>query len=144
MVLQVPRRWLGYSVWVNSKLAVREAILDRFEVSDVPLTNTFEPDEDDPAPEPFVVSFGPAVEPARLIEVLNLLEGLGVQYLFAIDGPSRKDITIGAMNLNAEPITPLTDDLSRMLATPGLSEQDLQQEVRGRALPALEYRLTRR
>lgn len=144
MVLQVHRRWLGYSVWVNSKLLVQEAILDRFEVSEVPLMNTFDPDEDDPAPEPFVVSFGRAVEPTRLIEVLSLLEGLGVQYLFAADGPSRKDITIGALNLNAEPITPLTEDLSRTLATPGLSAQDLQREVRGRALPVLEYRLTRR
>jgi len=144
MTLQVPRRWLGYSVWVNSRLSVREAILDRFELADIALTNTFDPDEEDPAPEPFVVSFGPAVEPTRLLEVLALLEGLGVQYLFAVDGPSRKDITIGASNLNAEPITPLTEDLRRMLATAGLSATDLHREVRTRALPALEYRLTRR
>jgi hypothetical protein len=144
MTLQVPRRWLGYSVWVNSRLSVREAILDRFEVADIPLTNTFDPDEEDPVPEPFVVSFGPAVEPNRLLEVLTLLEGLGVQYLFAVDGSSRKDITIGASNLNAEPITPLTEDLRRMLATADLSATGLHQEVRTRALPALEYRLTRR
>ncbi|HVZ71411.1 MAG TPA: hypothetical protein VHJ20_03470 [Polyangia bacterium] len=144
MTLQIPRRWLGYSVWVNSRLAAREAILDRFEVSDIPLTNTFDPDEDDPAPEPFVVSFGPGVEPTRLMEVLALLEGLGAQYLFAVDGPSRKDITIGASNMNAEPITPLTEELSRMLAAPSLSATELHQAVRTRALPALEYRLTRR
>jgi hypothetical protein len=144
MTLLIPRRWLNYSVWVNSSLSAREAILDRFEVSDIPLTNTFEPDEDDPAPEPFVVSFGHAVEPCRLAEVLTLLEGFGVQYLFAAGGTSRKDITVGALNLDAEPITPLTEDLKHLMATPGLTAKEFHQAVRSRALPALEYRLTRR
>jgi len=144
MPLLVPRRWLGYSVWVNWNLTAREAILDRFEASDIPLTNTFEPDEDDPAPEPFVVCFDRAVEPTRLTEVLTLLDGLGVQYLFARDGASRKDITIGALNLDAEPITPYTDEVRRMMGTPDLPAKDFHQAVKDRALPALEYRLTRR
>jgi hypothetical protein len=144
MPLLVPRRWLGYSVWVNWNLVAREAILDRFEASDIPLTNTFEPDEDDPAPDPFVVSFDRWVEPTRLAEVLTLLEGLGVQYVFARDGASRKDITIGALNLDAEPITPFTDEVRQMMMTPELSAEDFHRAVMGGALPALEYRLTRR
>jgi hypothetical protein len=144
MPLLVPRRWLGYSVWVNWNLVAREAILDRFEGSDIPLTNTFEPDEDDPSPEPFVVAFDQGVDPARLSEVLTLLEGLGVQYLFAADAATRKDITIGTLNLNVEPITPLTDQLKQMMMTPDLSAKDFHQAVRNGALPALEYRLTRR
>ena len=144
MTLLLPRRWLGYSVWVNWNLSVREAVLDRFEASDIPRTNTFEPDDDDPLPEPFVISFGPGVEPSRLTEVLTLLHGVGVQYLFAIDGPSRRDITIGALNLNEEPITPLTDELVRLMATPELTAEAFHKAVKSRALPALEYRLTRR
>jgi hypothetical protein len=144
MPLLVPRRWLGYSVWVNWNLVAREAILDRFESSDIPLTNTFEPDEDDPAPDPFVVAFDRGVAPARLTEVITLLEGLGVQYLFAADAATRKDITIGALNLNAEPITPFTDELCKLMMTPELSAKDFHQAVRDGALHALEYRLARR
>ena len=140
MAILVPRRWLGYSVWVNWNLSAREAILDPFEASDIPLTNTFEPDEDDPAPEPFVIGFGPGVQPSRLTEVLTLLEGVGVQYLFAIDGPSRKDITIGALNLAGEPITPLTDELRRMIAASEATAEEFHRAIKSRALPVLECR----
>jgi hypothetical protein len=55
------------------------------------------------------VAFGPGVEAGRLREVLELLDGLGVEYLQSMR-ENRKCIYVGALNLENDPVAPYSAD----------------------------------
>jgi len=133
MSLVRPRRWLGYFVSLNDLHPRAEEMLDRFERSEIPLWDTFGSSSELPASNSkFIVAFGPGVEAGRLQEVLELLDGVGVEYLQAMR-ENRKCIYIGTLNLENEPVTAFsaefmetiralpekTDDLGRFLSDQG-------------------------
>ena len=87
-MLMKPKRWLSYTVELNDLLPSYDQILKAFELSAVPLDATFgsnsEPGHDIPG---VLLAIGPAVEPARLGEILDLLEGIGQVTLVQIRFP---------------------------------------------------------
>jgi hypothetical protein len=115
MSLVRPRRWLGYFVSLNDLHPHAEEMLDRFERSEIPLSDTFGSSSEQPvSADRFIVALGPGVEAGRLCEILELLDGLGVEYLQAMR-ENRKCIYIGALNLENEPVTPYSADLRNVI-----------------------------
>lgn len=115
MTLLRPRRWLAYSVSMNDLHSRAAEMLDRFESSEIPLAETFGSSSDvDAPPEQFIVAFGPGVEAGRLLEVLDLLEGIDAPRLLAMSD-QRKTIYVGAFNLAGEPTMPLTPAMLQLL-----------------------------
>jgi hypothetical protein len=115
MTLVRPRRWLGYFVSLNDLHPRAEEMLDRFEQSEIPLWDTFGSSSEQPASnDRFIVAFGPGVEAGRLIEVLEVLEDLSVEYLQAMR-ENRKTIYIGTLNLENEPVAPYSADLLKTI-----------------------------
>ncbi|MFH2047744.1 MAG: hypothetical protein ABIK92_21675 [Pseudomonadota bacterium] len=112
-----PRRWLGYTIYLNDLFAVSEKILDRFEVSEIPLTDTFGSSSDPPTkPSKFILLIGPGVEIERLNELLELLEGIGPDYIQPeTDNAYRKNIYIGCNDSKDESIIHLSPQLKETL-----------------------------
>jgi len=112
-MLRKPRRWLAYDIQVNDLLPCYERILDRFEASDIPIDGVFGSNTEAGTAIPgILVALGPGVEPARLCEVLSLLDGLGQLFLCVHDGGSHsKEILIGGLNLSCEPFVALDETL---------------------------------
>ena len=123
MALQKPRRWLAYRIELNDLLPEVDAILDRFERSEVPLEDCFGSNSDRPeVPRSTILFFGPGTEPDRLVELIDLLDGIPIHYVQAGDEVwNRKVIFIGSYNFDAEGGAPLS---------PGLIK-----DVRGAATP---------
>jgi hypothetical protein len=128
-----PRRWLGYTIYVNDELPRSERILDQFEQSSIPLADTFGSSSDvSGRTQSVIVMFGPRVERDRLVEVLDLLASAeqAVHFLMAsIEPSSRKTIYIGAFNLDGERVAPLTDALALRIRSESPSPDDLIQLV---------------
>jgi hypothetical protein len=112
-----PRRWLAYKIELNDLLPEYELLLDRFEQTDIPLDATFGSNTEPGIAVPgIVLAIGPAVEPARLAEILALLDGIEPLHLkIHREGEHAKVIFIGALNLQAEGIVPLSDELRATL-----------------------------
>lgn len=113
IMLLVPRRWLGYRIELNDLLPDCTEILDRFELSEIPLHDTFGSNTDyESAPDRTIISVGEAVEPERFLELIELLDGLNLDFVMAIgDTLNRKDINIGSLNLGNEPMAALSESL---------------------------------
>lgn len=114
-MLMKPRQWLGYSIFLNDLLEQSEGILDRFERSEIPLADTFGSSSDPPIkPSRYILLVGPGVEIERLKDVLNLLEGLGPDFILPEnDGAYRKHIYIGCNDSKSESIIPLSPQLKK-------------------------------
>ena len=130
-MLSKPRRWLAYTIEVNDLLECYDQLLDRFERADVPLDGVFGSNTQEGSAVPgLVVAIGPAVEPARLAEVLPLLEGFGRVFLLVDEGVSHnKFIAIGSLNLNKEPVVALSQGLAALISTPGATADQLCRAV---------------
>jgi len=127
MVLMKPRRWLGYAIALNDLIPEAEEILDRFECSAIPLDDTFG-SSSDPAERPrsTILFVGPGVEQARLLELLDLLDGLTIHFLQTdTEGYNRKAIYIGTLNLDNDQAAPYTEALAEAIREPGLSPEDI-------------------
>jgi hypothetical protein len=126
-----PRRWLAYSVEVNDLLPSYEQIVDRFEQSDVPLDGTFGSNTLSGVEMPgLLLAIGPAVEPARLAEVVDLLAGLGQLFLLVCDEPVHdKCILVGALNLEHDAVTAIAGDVLAVVRDPGATAADLRQAM---------------
>jgi hypothetical protein len=99
----------------RSLLSRADEMLDRFEQSEIPLWDTFgSSSESHVSNGQFIVAFGPGVEAGRLLEVLVLLDGFGVQRLHAMP-QNRKSIYIGSLNLENEPTIPFSADLLEVI-----------------------------
>ena len=132
MTLMRPRRWLGYMITLNDLIDQAEEILDRFERSEIPLDDTFG-SSSSPATRPrsTILHLGPGVEQSRLLELLDLLEGIAIHFLQADDaGHNRKAIYIGALNLYNECAAPYTPELTASLRRPGLSPEQVTDIIR--------------
>ena len=116
-MLMKPRRWLGYTIYLNDLFAESEEILDRFEVSEIPLSDTFGSSSDPPTkPLRFILLIGPGVEIDRLNELLELLEGMCPDFIQPeTDKAYRKNIYIGCNDSNNESIIPLSPQLKETL-----------------------------
>ncbi len=135
MTLLIPKRWLGYSIQLNDLLPRYSEILDRFEKSDIPLKDIFGSSSENPTPPSLnIIAFGIAVEPARLLEILELLEGFEPDYL-QIDNRAinRKDIWIGAYNIDNEPVAMLSEALVGQLKSNTLDSAGLVRYVNSNA-----------
>lgn len=125
MPLQRARRWLGYRIDLNDLLADAAEILDRFEASEIPLEDSFGSSSDPPErPRSTILFFGPGTEPQRLLELLELLEGIPIHYLHAgTESHSRKCILIGSYNGDADPVAPLGAELLEEIRGAGTAEE---------------------
>src|SRR5262245_42835819 len=112
-MLMKPRRWLAYTIELNDLLTTYEEILNRFERSDVPLDGTFGSNTTAGLELPgLLLAIGPSVEPARLREVVDLLDGLGQLFVLVHpDGVHEKVILIGALNSRGEAVTALAGEV---------------------------------
>jgi len=130
-MLRKPRRWLGYTIELNDRLAEYEEILDRFERSDIPLDDVFGSHSIEQQLSPgLLIAIGPQVEPARLGEVLDLLDGLAQAFLIVHDEPPHnKVIYVGAMNLEAQPFVALSEELRALIRKAGATAADLVRAV---------------
>jgi hypothetical protein len=130
-MLMKPRRWLAYTIQLNDLLEPYEEIVDRFAASDIPLDATFGSNTVAGAELPgLLLAIGPAVEPARLAEIVALLDGLGQLFvLIDLDGPHDKSVCIGALNLGGEPVAAVAGPILATLRTPGASALDLVRAV---------------
>ena len=95
-----PRKWLGYSIHLNDLLPSSETIIDRFEISDIPLDDTFGSSSDlIEEPSKYILSIGPGVEVENLNDVIELLQGIEPEFIhIENDGSYRKCIYIGSLN----------------------------------------------
>jgi hypothetical protein len=130
-MLRKPRRWLGYTIELNDRLSAYEEILTRFEQSDIPLDDVFGSNSiAQPTTPSLLVAVGPQVEPERLGEILQLLDGLGQVFLVLHDDPPHnKVIYIGAMNLEAAPLIAVSDELRALTHQPGASAEELAKAI---------------
>ena len=112
-MLMKPRQWLGYAIFLNDLLEHSEEIIDRFELSEIPLSDTFGSSSDPPIkPDRYILLVGPGVEIERMKDVLKLLEGLGPDFIQPeTDGAYRKHIYIGCNDSKSESIIPLSPQL---------------------------------
>lgn len=139
-----PRRWLAYTIELNDLLPNYSEILDRFEASDIPLDGAFGSNTERGTTMPgLLLAIGPGVEPARLLEVCELLEGLGQLFLRIYgEGEHSKGILIGALNLFHDPVVAIGDRLLDALSKPGATAACLARAVAEEAevevLPARE------
>ena len=126
-MLMKPRRWLGYSIYLNDLFAESEKILDRFEVSEIPLNDTFGSSSDPPIkPSKFTLLIGPGVEIDRLNEILELLEGIGPDFIqLETDNAYRKNIYIGCNDSDNESIISLSPNLKEILKKQNFSPNEL-------------------
>lgn len=126
-MLMKPRRWLAYTVEVNDLLPSYERIVDRFEQSDVPLDGTFGSNTLAGVELPgLLLAIGPAVEPARLAEVVDLLAGLGQLFVLVCDEPIHdKCILVGALNLEHDAVTAVAGDVLATIMDPDATAADL-------------------
>jgi hypothetical protein len=126
-----PRRWLAYTVEVNDLLPSYEHIVDRFERSDVPLDGTFGSNTLAGVELPgLLLAIGPAVEPPRLAEVVDLLAGLGQLFvLVCAEDTHDKCITIGALNLEHDAVTAVAGDVLATIMDPDATASDLSGAV---------------
>jgi hypothetical protein len=108
-----PKKWLAYTIEVNDLLPAYEQIIARFEESDIPLDGTFGSNTTAGHVAPgILLAIGPAVEPARLAEVILLLSELGQLFILVHDEASHnKVILIGALNLSGDKVTAITGDV---------------------------------
>src|SRR5262245_42771136 len=130
-MLMKPRRWLAYTVELNDLLPCYEELLNRFERSEIPIDGTFGSNTSAGSEVPgLVLAVGPAVEPQRLVEILNLIVGLGQVFLVVNeDGPHNKSIAVGALNLNRESVVAMTDELVGEIRRPGSTSEDLRTAI---------------
>jgi len=130
-MLMKPRRWLAYTVEVNDLLPCYEDLLERFETSEIPLDGAFGSNTSDGREVPgLLLAVGPAVEPERLIEILELLHGLGQLFLVVNeDGPHGKSIAIGALNLNGDSVVAVTGELLGEIRRPGATSTELRMAI---------------
>lgn len=130
-MLMKPRRWLAYTIELNDLLPNYEEILDRFERSDIPLDGTFGSSSIWTKPSiGLLIAIAPAVEPERLAEVLDLVNGSGQIFLIVHDDPSHnKVILVGALNLQTEAFVALSDDLMAVIKRPGATADDLVKAI---------------
>jgi len=126
-MLMKPRRWLGYSIYLNDLFPESEKILDRFEVSEIPLMDTFGSSSDPPTkPSKFVLMIGPGVEINRLNELLELLEGVCPEFIQPeTDNTYRKNIYIGCNDSGNESIIPLSTQLKETFKAQNFNPDDL-------------------
>jgi hypothetical protein len=112
-----PRKWLGYTVLLNDLIERSDEIIDRFELSEIPLSDTFGSSSDPPIkPSRYILLVGPGVEIERVKDVLKLLEGMEPDYILPeIDGAYRKHIYIGCNDSDSEPIIPLSSELKKKI-----------------------------
>jgi len=127
MVLMKPRRWLGYRIYLNDRLPEAEKILDRFESSEIPLEDTFgSSSPEDCRPIHAILNIGPSVEPARIVELLDFLEGVNIDFIQTSDDiDDRKVIFIGGYNLDNFLVAPLNEELLQLIRNPDLTATEL-------------------
>jgi hypothetical protein len=113
MPLLKARRWLGYRISVNDLIPDAERILDLFETSEIPLSDSFGSSSDPPErPRSVILFFGPGTEPQRLAELIDLLPASAVHYLQAgAENADRKTIYVGSYNFDGAPVAPATPEL---------------------------------
>jgi hypothetical protein len=129
-MLMKPRRWLAYTIEVNDLLPMYEQVVDRFEASDVPLDGAFGSNTTTGVELPGVLlAVGSAVEPARLAEVLGLLTGWQLFVVMRDGREHEKEIIIGALNLDAEPVTAIAGELLATIMQPDATAADLRRAV---------------
>ena len=130
-MLMKPRRWLAYTVEVNDLLPAYEQIVDRFEPSEVPLDGTFGSNTLAGVELPgLLIAVGPAVEPARLAEVVDLLAGLGQLFVLICDEDMHdKCILVGALNLEGDAVTAIKGEVLRTIMDPDATANDLRDAV---------------
>jgi hypothetical protein len=126
-----PRRWLAYTIEVNDLVPSYEDIVDRFERSDVPLDGTFGSNTVSGVEMPgLLVAVGPAVEPARLAELVDMLAGLGQLFVLVDEEPIHdKCILIGALNLEHVAVTAIAGDVLAVVRDPGATAADLHRAI---------------
>lgn len=130
-MLMKPKRWLGYTIELNDLLPAYELIVDRFAGSGVPLDATFGSNTEGGVAFPGVlIAVGAAVEPARLIEVLALLEDIGDKFLVVHnDASHNRVIYIGALNLDKEPVVAISEGIVAALHRDGASARDMREAI---------------
>ena len=131
-MLMKPRRWLAYTIELNDLLPMYDEIVDRFEHSDVPLDGAFGSNTTTGLELPgLLLAIGPSVEPARLSEVVDLLEGLGQLFILVHpDGVHEKVILIGALNLKGEAVTALAGEVLATVTRPSATAAELRQAIK--------------
>lgn len=130
-MLMKPRRWLAYTVEVNDLLPAYEQIVDRFEPSEVPLDGTFGSNTLAGVELPgLLLAIGPAVEPARLAEVVDLLAGLGQLFVLVCDEDMHdKCILVGALNLEGDAVTAVAGEVLATIKDPDATVADLHTAI---------------
>ncbi len=130
-MLMKPKRWLAYTIELNDLLPHYEGILSAFDGSDVPLDATFGSNSESGMEIPgILVAVGSAVEPARLAEVLALLDGIDRIFLTVHDAAVHsKVIYVGALNLDGDPIAPFSDQLSSFVRDPNATPRELMRAI---------------
>lgn len=130
-MLMKPRRWLAYTVEVNDLLPAYEQIVDRFEPSEVPLDGTFGSNTLAGVELPgLLLAIGPAVEPARLAEVVDLLAGLGQLFVLVCDEDMHdKCILVGALNLEGDAVTAIAGEVLATIMDPEATVADLHAAI---------------
>jgi hypothetical protein len=119
-----PRKWLGYNILLNDLLPDAETIIDRFEISDIPLDDTFG-SSSDPLPKEhskYILSIGPGVEVDNLNDMIELLHGIEPEFIhIETDGAYRKCLYIGSLNFDGSLIpfsSKLKDELRKLKCSP--------------------------
>ena len=130
-MLMKPRRWLAYNIEVNDLLPQYSEIVDRFERSDIPLDGAFGSNTEAASGIPgLLLAVGPAVEPERLLEVVDLLRDLGQLFVVVHDSAEHsKGICIGALNLERNPVVAVTEDLLAVLSETNATPSSMIQAI---------------
>jgi hypothetical protein len=130
-MLMKPKKWLAYTIEVNDLLPAYERIVERFERSDIPLDGAFGSNTTPGVGLPGVLlAIGPAVEPARLAEVIALLTEFGQLFILVHeDGTHDKFIFIGALNLDGEPVTAVGGDVLSTIMRKDATVEELRQSI---------------
>ena len=118
-MLMKPRQWLGYTILLNDLLPAYEEILNRFEISEIPLDDTFGSSSDPPTmPSKFILLVGPGIEIKCLNDILKLLDGLGPEFIQPeTDEAYRKHIYIGSNYSEDNVIIPLLPELKQKIVS---------------------------
>ena len=111
------KKWVAYTIALNDLIRNYEEIIMRFEKSSIPLDEVFGSNTEQYAPHSFVLAFGSAVEPERLIDILNLLDEYGPDFLLLDEEelPHKKYITIGSYNMDNIEAVPLSKEIKEKI-----------------------------
>ena len=140
------KKWLAYTVALNDLMRNYDKILTRFEKSSVPLDEVFGSNTEQYAPHSIILTFGPAVEPEHLRDILELLGEFRPDFLLLDEEgfPHKKQITIGSYNLDNEEAVPMTEEIKNKIMDDKLDLKGLHHIYKqAKKVPILENKKKR-